>query len=155
MDQDRQQRTGPERPTSPWKGRALYFLAGAAVAYGCWLLLLDGPRGLRGTAEWFPWAAAALVLLVRLIATTEHDILRPPRLCMVDDLMASERLLGMTREQVIDLLGLPCQDCFSGEAGDRDLHWYLGPALIPIDSQWLFLELGPDGKVCRQRLHED
>lgn len=89
--------------------------------------------------------------------TTEHDVMWPPRLCMVDDLMTSARLMGMSSNEVVELLGQAHDKSFPLGAVDCDIHYYLGPerGFIRIDSEWLFLKFGTDGKVIRQWLYRD
>ena len=81
----------------------------------------------------------------------------PPRLCMVDDLLSSGRLDGLTRKQVVDLLGPPADQNFPAGAQSCDIHYYLGPerGFIRIDSEWLFITFGDDGKVNRYWLYRD
>ena len=81
----------------------------------------------------------------------------PPRLCMVDDLIRSDRLIDLTSNEVVNLLGPPHSKSFPAGAAQCDIHYYLGPerGFIRIDSEWLFLKLGPDGKVNRQWLYTD
>lgn len=74
----------------------------------------------------------------------------PPRLCMVDDLLLSGRLIGMTEAEVIDLLGSP----------DRKSHpllYVLGPerGWSRIDSESLMIDFGRDGKVRGACLYRD
>ena len=80
-----------------------------------------------------------------------HDADWPPRLCMVDDLLASGRLTGMSKGQVIDLLGPP------DGTQDAGVSYYLGPerGLIRIDSETLMIEFGGNGKVSHQKIHRD
>jgi hypothetical protein len=89
--------------------------------------------------------------------STEHDPLWPPRLCMVDNLMNSERLLGMNRDEVVELLGPPEPIGFPAGAASCDMHYYLGPerGFFRIDSEWLFLKFGDDGRVSHQWLYRD
>ena len=90
-----------------------------------------------------------------------YDDAWPPRLCMADDLMASSRLLGMTKSQVIDLLGPPDQK--SDFIGNRQrfigatFSYYLGPerGFIRIDSEALILEFDADDKVSSQYIYQD
>ena len=86
-----------------------------------------------------------------------QDPLWPPRLCMVDDLMHGDRLIGLASNEVVDLLGPPHPKSFPAGAAHCDIHYFLGPerGFIRIDSEWLFLKLGPDGKVDRQWLYRD
>lgn len=81
---------------------------------------------------------------------SEYNDAWPPRLCMVDDLLASGRLNGMTESQVIELLGPP-------DSKRLGLSYYLGPerGFIRIDSETLIVEFGADGKVVRPRIYRD
>lgn len=116
-----------------WSGAALLILGAA-----CWVLL-GGARSfdreawlLSGSMERGPY----------------------PRLELADELIATERLLGLDRVQVIELLGEP------GEHGyfqDYDLVYWLGPerSYISVDSEWLAVKLGADGKVTECQLVRD
>ena len=81
----------------------------------------------------------------------------PPRLCMVDDLMSSGKLDGLTSQQVVELLGPPHDKSFPFGCTQCDIHYYLGPerGFIRIDSEWLFITFGKDGKVTRYWLYRD
>jgi hypothetical protein len=74
----------------------------------------------------------------------------PPRLCMVDDLLARGRLDGLAESQVLELLGPP-------DSKNIGLYYYLGPerGWIRIDSEGLVVEFGKDGKVSRSRIYRD
>lgn len=87
----------------------------------------------------------------------EHDHIRPPRLRMVDNLMSSGRLDGLSRNQVVELLGPPHDKSFPFGAKFCDIHYYLGPErrFPSIDSEWLFITFGDDGKVNRYWLYTD
>ena len=93
----------------------------------------------------------------RVQESTEQDSMWPPRLCMVDDLMASRRLIGMTKTQVVELLGPPEPEGFPFGANASDIHYYLGPdrGFIRIDSEWLLLKFGEDGRLNHQWLYRD
>ena len=85
----------------------------------------------------------------------------PPRLRMVDGLMASGRLLGKAKSEVVDLLGPP--DHKTDFIGNRQrfiegtFSYYLGPerGFIRIDSECLILEFDLDDKVSRQYIYRD
>lgn len=86
--------------------------------------------------------------------TMEHDPMWPPRLTMVDDLIASGKLDGLSREQVAALLGPP-------ELGETDevnqyIYW-LGPerGFLRIDSEWIAIDFDHDGKVKGYELVRD
>lgn len=142
----------------------LRMMKGARIRAGSYLLgTLAVPVVLIGwlvfgdtVAEWMhrqSFDAAAW----RNQESTEHDVMWPPRLCMVDDLMASGRLHGLTSNQVIELLGPPEPAGFPAGAAGSDIHYYLGPerGFFRIDSEWLFLKFGDDGKVSHQWLYRD
>jgi hypothetical protein len=78
----------------------------------------------------------------------------PARLTMVDDLLASHRLQGLHREEVIRLLGPP-------DRGTTFPGWHmvylLGPerGLIRIDSEWLVIRLNEAGRVAEAAVERD
>ena len=65
------------------------------------------------------------------------------RLRMVDDLLRRYRLRGMTREEVVSLLGAPPEATYFTE---YDLVYWLGPEL------WLTIKFGRDGRVSKTAL---
>jgi hypothetical protein len=85
------------------------------------------------------------------------DDLWPPRLCMVDDLIRSEQLLGKTPAEVIELLGPSAAKGFPYGANAADILYYLGPdrTFFRMDSEWLLLKFGEDGKLSRQWIYRD
>ena len=72
-------------------------------------------------------------------------------MCMVDNLMKSHTLDGLTKEEVIELLGEPHKKDFPFEAVYCDVHYYLGPgrSLIRFDSEWLFITFDDNDRVNR------
>ena len=76
------------------------------------------------------------------------------RLHMIEPLVRSGTLDGLTRSQVVSLLGLPSTE---GYFASWDLVYWLGPerGLIRIDSEWLVIRLGPDGRVSDYRIARD
>ena len=74
---------------------------------------------------------------------------------MVDSLVRSGKLNGLTRPQVLTLLGPDC-DCDYFE-DDWNLVYWLGPerGLMSIDSEWLVIRFGRDGRVAEYRLARD
>jgi hypothetical protein len=80
-----------------------------------------------------------------------HDSRWPPRLCMVDDLLSSGRLHGMTKTQVTELLGPPDSTGFFG------FSYYLGPerGFIGIDSETLIIGFDADEKLSVSQIHRD
>ena len=81
----------------------------------------------------------------------------PPRLCMADHLIRSGKLDGLTEAEVLALLGEPAKKGFPGAASQCDIHYYIGPerGFIRIDSEWLFIAFGNDGKENRYWLYRD
>lgn len=67
----------------------------------------------------------------------------PIRLEMVDDLMRRHRLVGMSRENLDELLGVPPDTAYSASF---DYVYWLGPerGFISIDSEWLCLKFSDD-----------
>lgn len=103
---------------------------GAGVALGLWLnrILLVGE----------PFDRTAWQDLSRIDSGV--------RLGMADRLIARSTLIGDSRDEVIELLG---QDPPTGYFQEWDLVYRLGPerGLFPMDSEWLVLRFGPNGRV--------
>jgi hypothetical protein len=76
------------------------------------------------------------------------------RLRMADDLVENKKLIGLTRQEVVARLGEPPKTEYFKEF---DMVYYLGPerGFISIDSEWLVLKLGPDGRVIRATIAND
>ena len=74
--------------------------------------------------------------------------------CMVDDLLARQRLRGATRREVVAMLGEPPETPYFR---DYDLVYWLGPerSLMSIDSEWLVFRLDATGRVAEHRLVTD
>jgi outer membrane protein assembly factor BamE (lipoprotein component of BamABCDE complex) len=73
---------------------------------------------------------------------------------MADRLVGRHTLQGKTRAEVISLLGdPPPTDYFS----DWDLVYLLGPerGFMSIDSEWLVVRFGQDGRVTECRIVRD
>jgi hypothetical protein len=86
-----------------------------------------------------------------------QELMWPPRLCMVDDLMRGGRLDRLSSNQVVALLGPPEEKGFPGGAKDSHLHYWLGPerGFIRIDSEWLFITFDANQKVTRYWIYRD
>ena len=65
---------------------------------------------------------------------------------MADDLVNRKMLNGLTRSEVVALLGEPPKTEYFKE---YDLVYLLGQerSILPIDNEWLVLKFGPDGRV--------
>lgn len=72
------------------------------------------------------------------------------RLRMADRLLAEGTLVGRTRAEVVAMLGEPQPTAYFA---DWDLVYWLGPerGLFRIDSEWLVLRSGSDGRVDEAR----
>ena len=137
-----------------WKSvRVFSYLLGTAIP----LVLLVGWLILEVPVSNYLHRQSFNAELWRTQESTDHDTMWPPRLCMVDDLMASGQLKSLTKAQVIQLLGSPHPKNFPGGAQSCDIHYYLGPerGFIRIDSEWLFLTFGEDGRVARYWIYRD
>lgn len=73
---------------------------------------------------------------------------------MADRLLARRILIGLRRPQVIAMLGEPRDTEYFRQ---WDMVYLLGDerGFISIDSEWLVLRLGSDGKVIEARLVRD
>ena len=82
------------------------------------------------------------------------DAMWPTRLAMVDNLLATQQLVGLTRDSVVRLLGPRDSTEYFRE---WDFVYWLGPerGLIRMDSEWLVLRLGDDGRVSHAQIVRD
>ena len=76
------------------------------------------------------------------------------RVEMVDSLIRSRRLDGLSKAQVMELLGQPSDD---GYFDEWDMVYRLGSerGLFRIDSEWLVIRLGVQGRVSEYRIQRD
>ena len=76
------------------------------------------------------------------------------RLRMADRLIARGTLIGLTRNEAVALLGEPPDH---GYFTDWDLVYLLGDerGFVSIDSEWLVLRLGPNGRITQAKLVTD
>jgi hypothetical protein len=85
----------------------------------------------------------------------DHDPEWPTRLRMIDDLIAKRRLDGLTRNELLALLGPADQ---TDKWRDWDLVYWLGyqrSGFIRIDSEWLVIRFDDSGRVASYRLVSD
>ncbi len=142
---------------------ALRLKKGPQVRVGCFAVGVMIHLWLAGAATLFVWTSSASHRidfdeeLWRNPSQVEHEELWPPRLCMVDDLLASEQLEQLSRTQVIELLGEPASKDFPYGAVNCDIHYWLGPnrGLIRLDSEWLFITFDEHERVDRCWLYTD
>ena len=73
---------------------------------------------------------------------------------MADDLVNRQQLVGLTRQEVVALLGEPPKTEYFQEF---DLVYYLGPerGFMGIDSEWLVLKLGAKGRITKATIAHD
>lgn len=73
---------------------------------------------------------------------------------MVDDLLATGRLIGQSRESAVQMLG-PADD--TPYFRDYDLVYWLGPerGFFSIDSEWLIIKLDEEGVIRDASLARD
>jgi len=85
---------------------------------------------------------------------SEHNSDWPPRLVMVDDLIVSKKLDGLSKTEVIEMLGVPGN---YGYFKNFDLVYWLGAerGFIRIDSEWLAISFDEQGRVSQYRLVRD
>ena len=126
---------------------------GSNRSWGCWFALLGIVAALvigYGFATGYlpirPFDAA----LWRQVQTADNHV----RLRMVEWLVRSGQLDGLTRSQVVELLGPPDGGPYFG---DWDFVYWLGPerGFMSIDSEWLVLRSGSDGRVAEYRVVGD
>jgi hypothetical protein len=79
---------------------------------------------------------------------------KPVRLQMIEWLTRSGQLDGLTRPQVAALLGPADRPPYFRE---WDLVYLLGPerGMFSIDSEWLVIRFGPNGRVADYRVVSD
>jgi hypothetical protein len=73
---------------------------------------------------------------------------------MADDLVGNQKLVGLTRQEVVARLGEPPKTNYFKEF---DLVYDLGPErrFMGIDAGWLVLKLRPDGRFDRAAIVRD
>jgi outer membrane protein assembly factor BamE (lipoprotein component of BamABCDE complex) len=76
------------------------------------------------------------------------------RIRMLEALLLTHDLEKMTKSEVVDLLGQPPPTAYFSE---WDFVYHLGPerGLLSIDSEWLVLRFGPDGRVSEWAVVSD
>ena len=76
------------------------------------------------------------------------------RLRMAEDLVDNKKMVGLTRQEVVAQLGEPPKTEYFK---NFDLVYYLGPerGFVSVDSEWLVMKLGQDGRVTRAIIARD
>jgi hypothetical protein len=131
------------------------------VRLGLWTLaLLTGLAALCVLPLWpfFGFAVEEYFSRIRFDSAAWKDAFRedgwnPVRLRMVDDLLSRHRLVGMSTEEIDELLG-PATP--TGHFGAYDYVYWLGPerSFISIDSEWLGLKFD-GGRVVEASILRD
>lgn len=131
--------------------RVLSYLAGACASFVLLLFLVAWRLLLAPAAEDYSHRRAFDARLWRDQERVAHDARWPPRLCMVDDLLASGRLDGLSHPEVLELLGPPSDPTTHLVGRAEEISYWLGPERGPfgIDSEWLAVRFDAEGRVTR------
>jgi outer membrane protein assembly factor BamE (lipoprotein component of BamABCDE complex) len=88
------------------------------------------------------------------VTWSKADTRKQIRAPMAESLIAQCKLRGMTRKQIVQILGQPTKTNYFRE---YDLVYVLGPerGFISIDYEWLVIKLGPDGRVVNYLIVTD
>lgn len=103
---------------------------------------------IAGLLGWW-YARHRFISTVWISASTNE----PVRLRMVDDLLRRYKLIGMSREQIDNLLGVPPQTEYFAE---YDYIYWLGPerSFISIDSEWLCIKFQNDSVIAARLMRD-
>jgi len=154
--QDEREARAVRLPRSTTKG----WIIATAVAVGslaCYVLLVSALFFVPPLIEEWRHRQGFDARLWQKQGNSGHDSRWPPRLCIVDDLLASARLSGRTEDQVIELLGPP-NDRLAAIGGEgREISYCLRPerGAFGIDSESLRIKFGPDNTLDRVWVHRD
>ena len=114
-----------------WKGnfaRSISFFLGLYISFIGYMFFVPAVSDYakRRDFDSVSWKNEAIV----------NELENPIRLSMLDDLLKKHELVGMTRNQIDELLGVPKP---TGYFNDYDYVYWLGPerGFISIDSEWL------------------
>lgn len=77
-----------------------------------------------------------------------------PRLTMADDLIRRGALIGLSVDSLVALLGPKPETTYFKK---WDFVYWLGieRSLVAIDSEWLVIAIGPDGRVSKAEILRD
>jgi hypothetical protein len=139
---------------SPTVGRPrkLLMLLGVALLFMAFPVVISLPWLVDGTREY--WAREPFVS-ARWKASLDADSNRVHqlRVRMVDDLLRKHRLVGQTRSEIEQLLGIPPNTPYF--RNDYLVYW-LGPrGLMSVDSEWLCIKFGGDQRSTQARILRD
>jgi outer membrane protein assembly factor BamE (lipoprotein component of BamABCDE complex) len=83
----------------------------------------------------------------------DADPLTRDRVEMVDQLLSQHPLKGLSRSEVVELLGEPTS---TDKWDDWDMMYVLGPTdYMPIDNEWLVINLNAAGRVVAYKKTQD
>jgi hypothetical protein len=127
------------RPSTP-RDRVIATAAVVAAGLVVGAIVLDARRPKPGRFDGRLW---------KLVGPQDDD-----RLDMADDLIARDRLAGLTRAKVLKLLGEPNGN---GRFQPGDLAYRLGleRAYMPVDFEWLVVHFDDQDRVARYWLAVD
>lgn len=131
---------------SSWTWRCFHFL----LPYLCWTGVVDVALFSDSVREYWnriPFDSATWK------SEESMNWSNPVRLRMVDDLMRKHKLVGRTKVEINELLGLPAK---TGYFSSYDYVYWLGPerSFIGIDSEWLAIRF-KDGRVTNADIVTD
>ncbi len=131
--------------------RKLLMVLGVALLFMAFPMVIALPWLVDSAREY--WAREPFVS-ERWKASADSDQAHPLRIRMVDDLLRKHRLIGQTRSEIEQLLGVPPKTPYFH---NYDLVYCLGPerGLMSIDSEWLCIRFGGDQRATEARLLRD
>jgi hypothetical protein len=114
-----------------------------------WLTVVLAVAGVVVWWVWFPGRAFDPVAW-----QDEAQVQEGVRLSMADRLIARSTLLAKTRAEVIAMLGEPTLTAYFA---DWAMVYWLGQerSIFPIDSEWLVLRFGAEGRVVENCIVRD
>lgn len=127
-----------------WRSRIGCVVAGIAVL-------------LAPVAVYAVWAMVPPLPITKFDASRWRSVERSGdyiRQDMAGSLIWSGQLEGMSRKEVEEMLG---PDCECGYFADWDLVYWLGPerSWLSLDSEWLVIRFGKDGRYLQHALVTD
>lgn len=139
-----------------WLAVLVPFGAAGAAAFAATLVVLLGAHVLGGDALYVREFDAALWnhpdwRSSYAIETGDHSI----RQQMVDDLLATHLHVGMTRDDVLALLGPDDETAPFPRGAAASVYWLGAERGFPVDSEWLLLDFDAGSKLARARLATD
>ena len=146
----------PLRPSTPHRKWRWWLVPALLLALAC--ILLATPHGRLATdagvlsfKEWSSRRSFDAALWRESLTKNDDD---PIRLRMVNDLLRRHRLIGLSRDELVTLLGNPPP---SGYFREFEIVYWLGPesGLFSIDSEWLIIHLGDDNRVAEAYVTKD